>query len=171
MGTGRDKAATTLDLPPQSDSSRRTLTEQLYSRVSVPATCQPSQPHPHTLVAEDMDGGRMSMGDLPPLYTSLCLTHVNTLPPYTESPTGTESVLYPTLSAPSGSNRSLTRRYAYMTDHLEIDLGEFPIALMHPAYGFNGVVEGQVKFRNSCTRVLQLTVKVCSDYSWTFLSD
>lgn len=64
---------------------------------------------------------------------------------------------FPTTS-PDAANRP--RACIFRTDHLEIDLGEFPWALMYPAYGYNGVVEGVIKFSKKCTRVTQITVKV-----------
>ena len=45
---------------------------------------------------------------------------------------------------------------------MQIDLGYFPASARHPAYGFNGVVEGTVAFRRKCSHVLQVTVKVRS---------
>ena len=48
----------------------------------------------------------------------------------------------------------------FQMEYLDIDLGEFPAILMHPAYGHNGVLEGVITFRKKCSHVQQLTVKV-----------
>jgi hypothetical protein len=103
----------------------------------------------------------MSTIELPPHYTA-AFAHAHSLPLYTESPSPAECTLHSTVSssAASTSSHELARRFVFVTDHLEIDLGEFPSALLHPAYGYNGVVEGIVKFRSKCTHVLQVTVKV-----------
>jgi hypothetical protein len=103
----------------------------------------------------------MSTIELPPHYTA-AFAHAHSLPLYTESPSPAECTLHSTVSssAASTSSHELARRFVFATDHLEIDLGEFPSALLHPAYGYNGVVEGIVKFRSKCTHVLQVTVKV-----------
>ncbi|KAI0094048.1 hypothetical protein BDY19DRAFT_902718 [Irpex rosettiformis] len=99
------------------------------------------------------------MSDLPPLYTNTS-TQPHTLPLYTESPTPTERVLHTTASEPTVATRSLTRQFIFKSDHLQIDLGQFPCALMHPAYGVGGVVEGTIKITAKCTHVSQLTIKL-----------
>ncbi|KAI0703574.1 hypothetical protein BC835DRAFT_1262709 [Cytidiella melzeri] len=100
------------------------------------------------------------MADLPPIYTN-ALVHAHTLPLYTEVPAATERVLvHSTPSSPTATSPTHIRRFLFTTDHLEIDLGEFPCALMHPAYGLKGVVEGTVNFRGKCTHVSGITVKL-----------
>ncbi|KAI0811241.1 hypothetical protein BC629DRAFT_1589970 [Irpex lacteus] len=99
------------------------------------------------------------MSDLPPLYTSAS-AQPHALPVYSQCATPTERVLHTTASEPTASTRNLTRQFVFSSDHLEIDFGKFPCALMHPAYGIGGVVEGTVKVKSRCTYVSQLTIKL-----------
>lgn len=99
------------------------------------------------------------MSDLPPLYTSAS-AQASALPLYTENPTSAERVLHTTASEPTAATRILTRQFVFKSDHLRIDLGEFPCALMHPAYGIGGVVEGTVDVTSKCSHVCKLTIKV-----------
>lgn len=101
------------------------------------------------------------MSDLPPLYTSAS-AQPHALPVYSQCATPTERVLHTTASEPTASTRNLTRQFVFSSDHLEIDFGKFPCALMHPAYGIGGVVEGTVKVKSRCTYVSKLTIKVRS---------
>lgn len=105
------------------------------------------------------------MSDLPPLYTTSSLPSLPTnpnLPQYTQSPSEHERVLSSEPASPVIFDVTRTRQGVYKTDHLEIDLGQFPSTLAHPAYGYNGVVEGKVRFTKACSYVTQVTVKVRS---------
>lgn len=99
--------------------------------------------------------------DLPPLYTSFTLPHANTLPLYSECPHAHERrVLQSEPSSPMVPDPFHTRQMVYRSDHLEVDLGQFPGAFIHPTYGFNSVIEGSVKFAKTCTYVSSVTVRV-----------
>lgn len=112
--------------------------------------------------------------DLPPLYFSASLPQCPNLPRYSESPDSSElRVLHSESSGSSNvSTSARTRRCSYQTDYLDVDLGEFPSMVMHPVYGFNGLVEGEITFRKKCSYVTQLTVKVSSiPAEWHSISD
>ena len=102
------------------------------------------------------------MGDFPPLYTASSLPVPPTLPQYTQDAGEHERVLTRSSepSSPVTFAVSRARHCVYKTDHLEIDLGMFPCTLMHPAYGFNGVVEGVIRFVKGCSYITQVSVKV-----------
>lgn len=100
------------------------------------------------------------MGDLPPLYSTASLPVQHSLPLYTESPDISEQrVLRSETSSPLDFLPIQARRCVYESDHLKIDLGQFPWAIMYPAYGLNGVVEGTINFSKKCTYVSEVKVK------------
>ena len=111
------------------------------------------------------------MSDFPPLYTAVSLPARPSLPQYTQSAGEHERVLTSEPSSPVVFAVSSVQHCVYGTDHLEIDLGHFPATLSHPAYGYNGLVAGTVKFKKGCTHVKQVIVKVeifpctCSEQS------
>lgn len=101
--------------------------------------------------------------EVPPLYNSTSLPQRGAnLPRYSESPGHSElRVMHsdPTGSAisPTGAR---TRQFIYRMDYLDIDLGEFAWVLMHPAYGYNGLLEGVITFHKKCDYLTNITVKV-----------
>ncbi|GJE86962.1 hypothetical protein PsYK624_030450 [Phanerochaete sordida] len=97
--------------------------------------------------------------DTPPLYHAATMPLCsNSLPLYSESPGHSElRVLHSTPSTTALPTRARTRQCVQRTDHMSIDVGEFPYVVMCPAYGFNGVVEGVMTIRKKCTFVSQIT--------------
>ena len=100
--------------------------------------------------------------DEPPFYhaATMPLGGVG-LPSYSEAPGHAElRVLHSTPAATAAPATARTRRCVSQTDHMHIDVGEFPHVVMCPAYGFNGVVEGVITLRKKCTFVTQIAVSV-----------
>ena len=100
------------------------------------------------------------MSDLPPLYPAASLPYPPNLPQYTQCAAEDERVLTSEPSSPVVFNFTRTRHCVFKSGHLEVDLGQFPATLVHPAYGYNGVVEGTVRFRKGCSYVTEVTIKV-----------
>lgn len=94
------------------------------------------------------------MSELPPLY------HTASLPQYTQLAAEDERVLPSQPSSPIFFEFTRTRHCIYKSNHLEIDLGQFPETLAHPTYGFNGVIEGVLRFTKCCSHVMEVIVKV-----------
>ncbi|KAI0340498.1 hypothetical protein BDW22DRAFT_1346745 [Trametopsis cervina] len=100
-----------------------------------------------------------SSSSLPPLYAT-SLAQGYGLPLYSENASDTERVIHTAPSSPSSSSYNPIRRFVHRTDHLEVDMGDFPYVLMHPAYGARGVVSGTLKFTHPCSYVSAVTVKL-----------